>query len=89
MGSAIFFHQGRAEIGDLHIEPRLHLAIGVLGQTDRAGHGDPLQPRGDVDAVAHQVAVALLDHVAEMDADAEFDAALDRHAGVAFDHRAL
>ena len=32
---------------------------------------------------------ALLDDVAEMDADAEFDAALGRHAGVALDHAVL
>ena len=67
----------------------LHLAIGVLGKADRAGRGDALQPRGDIDAVAHQVAVALLDDVAEMDADAELDAALRRHAGIALDHAVL
>ena len=65
-----------AEIADRQIEPRFHLPIGVLGQTDRAGLGDALQSRGDIDAVAHQVAVALLDDVAQMNADAEFDAAL-------------
>ena len=75
----------RAEISDRHIEPAAHLAIGVLGQTDRAGRGDPFQSRGDVDAVAHQIAVALLDDVAQMNADPEFDAALRRQAGVAFD----
>ena len=80
---------GRAEIGDGEIEPPLDLPIGVLGQTDRAGLGDALQPRGDIDAVAHQVAVALLDHVAEMNADAEFDAALGWQAGVALDHAVL
>ena len=80
---------GRAEIGDGEIEPPLHLAVGVLGQTDRAGLGDAFQSRGDVDAVAHQVAVALLDDVAEMNADAELDAALLRHAGVALDHAVL
>ena len=79
---------GRAEIGDREIEPRLHLPIGVLGQADRAGLGDALQPRGDIDAVAHQIAVALLDDVAEMDADAKLDAALG-HAGVALDHGVL
>ena len=47
------------------------------------------QPRGDIDAVAHQIAVALLDDVAEMNADAELDAAVVRHAGVALDHRVL
>ena len=30
---------GRAEIDDREIEPPLHLPIGVLGQTDRAGLG--------------------------------------------------
>ena len=43
---------------DREIEPPLDLPVGVLGQTDRAGRGDALQPRGDIDAVAHQVAVA-------------------------------
>ena len=67
----------------------LHLPIGVLGKADRARLGDPFQPRGDVDAVAHQVAVALLDDVAEMNADAEDDAAILGHAGVALDHGVL
>ena len=80
---------GRAEIGDGEIEPPLDLPIGVLGQTDRAGRGDALQPRGDVDAVAHQVAVALLDDVAQMNADAELDAPVGRHASIAFDHAVL
>ena len=80
---------GRAEIGDREIEPPLHLTIGVLGETDRAGLGDALQSRGDIDAVAHQIAVGLLDDVAEMDADAKLDAALRRHAGIALDHAVL
>ena len=79
----------RAEIGDGEIEPPLHLAIGVLGQTDRARFGDAFQSRGDIDAVAHQVAVALLDDVAEMNADPEDDAAILGHAGVALDHGVL
>ena len=54
----------RAEVSDLEIEPLLHLAIRVLGKTNGAGLGDPFEARGDVDAVAHQVAVALLDHAA-------------------------
>ena len=78
-----------AEIADRKIEPRFHLAIGVFGKTDRAGLGDPFQPRGDIDAVAHKIAVALLDDIAQMDADAELDAALGRQAGVALDHAVL
>ena len=80
---------GRAEIGDREIEPPLDLPVGVLGEADRAGLGDALQPRGDIDAVAHQVAVALLDHVAEMDADPKFDALVRRDPSVALDHRPL
>ena len=49
----------------------------------------PFQSRGDIDAVAHQVAVALLDDIAQMNADAELDAALGRQAGVALDHAVL
>ena len=43
----------------------------------------------DIDAVAHQVAIALLDHVAQMDADAELDATLRRKTRVALDHAIL
>ncbi len=78
-----------AEIADREIEPRAHLAKGVLGQADRAGFGDAYQARGDIDAVAHQIAVGLLDHIAQMNADPELDAALVRHARVALDHRVL
>ncbi len=61
----------------------------MLGKTDRAGLRNALQPRGDIDAVAHQIAVRLLDHVAEMDADPKFDALVGRDLGVALDHRPL
>ena len=74
---------------DREIEPPLHLPVGVLGKADRAGLRDALQARGDIDAVAHQVAVALLDHVAEMDADPKFDALVRRDPSVALDHRPL
>ena len=53
------------------------------------GLGDTLQARGDIDAIAHQVAVALLDHIAKMDADAELDAPLGRQAGIALGHAVL
>src|SRR5580704_4771846 len=66
---------GRAEIGDREIEPPLDLPVGLLGQTDRAGRSDPFEPGRDIDAVAHQIAVAFLDDVAEMNADPELDPA--------------
>src|ERR1700722_4807969 len=49
----------------------------------------PSQPRGDIDALAHKVAVALLDDVAEMNADAKLDALVRCDARVAIDHSAL
>jgi hypothetical protein len=40
-------------------------------------------------AVAHQVAITLLDHVADMDADPKLDPALGREAGVVVYHTVL
>ncbi len=74
---------------DSEIEPPFDLPVGVLGQTDRARLANAFEPRGDVDAVAHQIAVGLLDDIAQMNADAEFDAALGRQAGVALDQAVL
>ena len=80
---------GWPEISDLHVEPPAHLSVGVLGQTDRPRLGDAFEPRGDIDAVAHQVAVALLDDVTQMNADAKFYAFVGRDARVALDHGVL
>ena len=52
------------------------------------GCGDAFQPRGDVDAVAENVAV-LDDDVADMDADAKLDALVGEHIRVALRHSAL
>jgi hypothetical protein len=78
-----------AEIADRNIKPRLDLPVGVFRETDRAGLGDPLQSRGNIDAIAHQVAVTLLNDVANMNANAELNAALRRKASVALDHAVL
>ena len=78
-----------AEIRYRHVEPTAHLAVGVLGQADRAWRGDPLQPRGDIDAITHQIAVALFDDVAQMNADAKLYALVGRDARVALDHGVL
>jgi hypothetical protein len=39
--------------------------------------------------IAHQVAVAFLDNIAEMNADAKLDTALGRQTSVALDHSVL
>ena len=77
------FELGFAEIADGHFEPSFDLPVGLLGKADRTRLGDALQSRGDIDAVAHQIAILFLDHVAKVDADTEFDAALRRQARVA------
>jgi hypothetical protein len=41
-----------------------------------------LEPRGDIDAVAHQAAIGFLDDIAQMAADAELDAALGRQTAL-------
>ena len=74
---------------DSEIEPSLHLTIGVLGEADRAGLGDAFQSCGDIDAVAHQIAVTLFDDIPEVNANAEDDASVLRQAGVALDHGVL
>jgi hypothetical protein len=68
----------RAEIVRREIEPPLDLPIGLLGEADRAGFRDALDPRGDVDAIAHQITVALLDDIAEVNPDAKEDTAIRR-----------
>jgi adenylate cyclase len=55
----------------------------------RTGDGTMIEFRSVVDAVAHQVAVALLDDVAQVDADAALDASVRRNAGVALDQALL
>ena len=60
----------------------------VRGDADAARLGQRLQPRGDIDAVAVDV-VAIGDHVAEVDADAEGDALVLGDVGIAVGHRPL
>ena len=79
----------QAEIADRNVEPPLDLTIGVVRETYRAGLGYALEARGDIDAVAHQIAVALLDDVAEMNADAGLYALVVGHADVALGQTAL
>jgi hypothetical protein len=80
---------GRTEVADREIEPSFDLAISVFGKTDRARLANPLEPSGDIDAVAHEIAVALLDDVAQMNADPKFDALVWREAGVALNQAVL
>ncbi len=64
------------------------LALGVIGDADAAGLCDSLKARGDVDAVAENIVVVDND-VADVNADAEFDPDILRHAGVLRGHAPL
>ena len=65
-----------------------HLVMDRIGDEHPAGISQGFDPGGDVDAVAIEV-VALDDHVAEIDADAQFDAAVRFDPGVPLGHRLL
>ena len=78
-----------SEINELLLETVTHLAIGILRKADTPRISDAFKTGGNIDAIAHQVAVALLDHIAQVDANAELDTTLRRQASVAFDHAVL
>jgi len=77
-----------AQILEEEGQPVAHLVVDRVGDKHPAGIGQGLDPRRDVDAVAIKI-VSLDDHIAEIDADAQFYAALRRDAGVSLGHRAL
>src|ERR1700722_15792792 len=78
-----------AEVADHEIETAFDLSVSVLRQADRSGLRDSLETRGNIDAITHQVSIALFDHVSEMNADPELNAALRRQAGVALQESML
>jgi hypothetical protein len=80
---------GLAEISNREIKPSFDLAVRVFGKANRAGRSDPLEPRSNVDSIPHQVAVALIDHIAEMNSDPKLDAALGRQSRIALDEAVL
>ena len=77
------------EIDELFFDFVANLPIGILRYANPANLADTFEPRGDIDAVAHQIAVALLDDIAQMNADTKFDTALRRKAGISLHHAAL
>ena len=66
----MFLSVAVAEGGQREVELALDLLAHRAGDADAGGRRDLLQPGGDVDAVAQQV-LALGDHIAKVDADAE------------------
>jgi len=64
------------------------VVVNCIGDQHPAGIGQGFDAYGDIDAVAIEV-VALDDHIAEIDADAQFDAIVRRDTGVPLGHRLL
>ena len=64
------------------------LAMSIVRNADAAGVGYPLKARGDIDAVAENI-VVVNDDVADMDANAKFDALGFGHVHIAVRHAAL
>ena len=72
IGRSIFLTRDFAAVLEADVDAIADAFVDDRGDADAAGLGQRLQPRGDVDAVAVDV-VALDDHVAEIDADAQHD----------------
>jgi hypothetical protein len=68
------FQLSFAEIEELVLEFIANLFIGRLAKIDAARFSDPFQPRGDIDAVSHEIAVGLLNNIPEVNANAENNA---------------
>jgi hypothetical protein len=77
-----------AQILERGVELAAHLPIGVVGDQHGAGIGDSLQAGRDVDAITEDVAV-LDDDIADVHADAEFDAPVVGDVRIAFGHTHL
>src|SRR5271170_6958975 len=69
-------------------QPVADVVMNRIGDEHPAGIGQGFDPCGDVDAVAIEV-VALDDHVAEIDPDAQFDAVVRAYTRVVLGHRLL
>ena len=63
-GRAMFFSSSFPQVEKLDSHLAAHVFIGRSRDDDTSRLSDTLQPRGNVDAVAHQITVALLDDVA-------------------------
>ena len=77
-----------AHVGHVDGKLALDLLKSIVRKTNRARRGQRLDPCGDVDAVAVDVAL-VDDDIADVDADAEFDAAVFGNVRIALGGTAL
>ncbi|MGY3694529.1 hypothetical protein ACVIGA_004609 [Bradyrhizobium sp. USDA 3240] len=69
-GGRDVLHFLRADVGELHRQLVGDLLVHGARHADAADFGEALEPRGDIDAITKQIAVAL-DHITDGDADPE------------------
>ncbi len=79
----MFLRLCSTEIGKRRLQLVAHLPVCVFRKANAARLADRLEARRDIDPVAHEVAIRLLDDVAEMDSDADLDALTSGNAGIA------
>jgi hypothetical protein len=77
-----------AKIFEGQIQLVAHLIVHHSAHTDPIGFGEGFEPCRNVDAIAENI-VAVDNNVPEVDADAELDAMVRRHALIAILHRVL
>jgi hypothetical protein len=82
------FERLLAHVFESEVEAARRIFLNARGDTDTARLGEAFEAGRDIDAVSEDVAV-LDDDVALVNADAEFDAMLRRHRGIAFGHTSL
>ena len=77
-----------ADIIEWHFELVAYLSVGVVGDADATRIGNAFEARCDVHTIAKNI-VVLNDDIPDIDADAQLDALVLRHGGIAFDHAPL
>src|ERR1700731_380651 len=77
-----------AELAKLQLEFAFDLVERLTGYANATALGDAFKPGCHVNTITKYIAL-VLDDVADIDADAEFDALVRGHSGVALDHGAL
>jgi hypothetical protein len=78
-----------AQIDKRLFNPITRVFVGCARKDYSARLANSFQPSGNIDAVAHKIAVGFLDHVTDMNADAELKPSVLRQSGIALNQPIL
>ena len=78
-----------AQVDETLLYPVADLLVCRAGQAYASWLANGFKSRGDIDAVAHEIAVAFLDDVAHVNPDTEFEPPIRRHTRIALDDAVL